>query len=193
MILPSAGVGNGWMVNSFTGRAGGAVVGNYTNVMATLTIYRTVNLSGSGVAFSNPFGSVTRNIGSFFTATPGVGTDFTMSNLGIFMSAGPSDPAVGYGIKVSFSATGPGVVTPHYQDGQSTVPGSSSSQGWYRDLNDNGILQADEYEIFGGWSQGNLMFELDATATPVPEPVSGLALLLPLSVLAARRRRARQC
>ncbi len=189
MVLPSAGAGNMWLLNSYTGHMGGSATGTYTNVIGTLSVFRTVNTAGSGPAFSNLIGSVSRSLPSFFASGPAIGIDFTMASLGIALSAPPSNPSVGYGVQISFSASGPGVVVPHYRNQGSIVPGSSSSQGWYRDLNDNGLLQADEYEVFAPWADGNLMFELDATATPVPEPVTGFALLVPLAALAARRRR----
>jgi hypothetical protein len=187
MVLPVAGAGSLWTLNSFTGHMGGSATGTYTGIVATLTVYRAVVTSGTGPAFADPFGSISRNLPSFFASGPGVGTDFTMSGLGIVLHSPPTDPSVGYGIKIAFTASGPGVVVPHYRDMASSVPGSSSSQGWYRDLND-GLIGADEYQVFAPWANGNLMFELDATATAVPEP-GALSMLAVPFLLSVRRRR----
>lgn len=189
MLLPSPGVGNVWTLNSFSGHMGGSTAGTFSNIVATLTLYKTVVTTGAGPAFSDPFGTVSRNLGSFFASGPGSGVDFTMTGLGIVLHSAPTDSSVGYGIKIGFSASGPGVVVPHYRDMASTVPGSFSSQGWYRDLNDDGLIGADEYQVFEPWANGNLMFELDATATAVPEPASMLALVLPSLLLVRRRKR----
>ncbi|HXH60825.1 MAG TPA: hypothetical protein VNI20_05645 [Fimbriimonadaceae bacterium] len=188
MVLPAPQKGTLWRVDSYTGQAGVSTAGSYTDFLATISIYRTVNLVGTGPAFSDLVGSTTRNLGSFFAGAPGTGPDFVANNLGIVLSAPPSDALVGYGILVSLTATGPGTVHPHLRNQQSTVPGSSSSSGWYRDLNGDSVLSADEYEVFEPWADGNLMFELSATALPVPEPASLLVLALPLAVLAKRRR-----
>jgi hypothetical protein len=189
VVLPSPGAGNMWVIDSFTGRVGGSATGSYSNVQATLTVFKTVVLTGTGPAFADPLGSATRSISPFFASAPGIGPDFTMSALGIALNSAPSDPGVGYGVRIAFSASGPGVVVPHYRDQQSTVAGSSSSQGWYRDLNDDGTLTANEYEVFAPWADANLMFEMDATATPVPEPATLVALLVPVALVLRRRRR----
>ena len=187
VIFPSPGAGNMWALGFFTGHIGGTAAGTYTNVMATVEFYRTVNLAGSGPAFSDLLGSDTLSIGSFSASGPGIGVDFTV-DVSTVLSAPPTDPSVGYGVRVAFSATGPGKVVPHYRNQHSTVAGSFSSQGWYRDLNDNGTLGADEYEVFAPWSEANLMFELDAVAVPVPEPTTAIALLFPTLVALMRRR-----
>jgi hypothetical protein len=189
MVLPDPGAGNMWLLNSFTGHMGASAAGTYFDVTATLTIYRTVFTSGSGPAFADPMGSSTQNLGSFFASGAGIGPDFTMTALNIALSAPPSNAAAGYGVHIVFSASGPGVVVPHYRNQQSTVPGSSSSQGWYRDVDDSGLITADEYEVFAPWADGNLTFELDATAVPVPAPAPLLSLLFPLGLMAVRRRR----
>jgi len=189
MIVPSAGSGNMWALIFFTGHMGATVAGTYTNVLVTVEFYRTVNLAGSGFAFADMLGSTTVPIGGFSAGAPGVGVDFS-ADVDTILSAPPTDPGVGYGVRVAFSATGPGKVVPHYRNQNSIIPGSSSSQGWYRDLNDDGTLGADEYEVFAPWAEANLMFELGAIAVPVPEPASAAVLLFPLGVLALRRKKA---
>jgi hypothetical protein len=178
-----------WHLVGVGGHMGGTATGTYTNVTPTITVYRTVNLTGSGPAFSDPLGSTTINIGGFTAGAPGMGVDF-IADISATLSSPPTDPSVGYGISISFAATGPGVVVPHYRDQHSTIAGSFSSQGWYRDLNDDGLLGADEYEVFAPWAEGNLMLEVYAVALPVPEPVSALVLLFPLGALALRRKMA---
>ncbi|MCH8978657.1 MAG: PEP-CTERM sorting domain-containing protein [Armatimonadetes bacterium] len=195
VILPNPGVGNMWVLNSLTTRYGTSTSGMYTNNIARLTVYRTVNLTGTGPAFSDPFGSATQNLNDFFSTGPGQGQIYTISGMSISLNAPPTNPTVGYGIKIDIFQSGgspnPGFVVPTYVDLASTVAGSSSSQGWYRDLNDDGTLAANEYEIFAPWTNGNLQFEINATASPIPEPASFIVLSLALGSLAAVRRRRR--
>ena len=190
--IADAGAGMQWQINSVD--FGLAVSGVQSWAAGRLTVkmsfYNNYNPAATGTTpvFSNLAGTYTHAMGGITTTATGT-TSFAITGS---QAANP--------FKLAAKSTNFGVTFEFFLDGTRTDLAQiawrdiaptvgTSHNGFFRDMNDDGIIAANEASNFANWTNGNARMRVNATAVPVPEPASMAALALGAGIVARRRRR----
>jgi hypothetical protein len=160
------------------------------NVKAVVSLFgdSTDATTGTAPVFSNPI--VSNATVNFGTQTMAVNTGYvyTVNFTNTFLT-GPANHKYGFTVRLLADD----VETPDLSPGLThNAPNwvGTSSKGWYRDADNNGVLTGSDWRNFGTSTDDNL--GLVVTATAVPEPGTMAALGLGIAAIAARRRRNRK-
>ncbi|MCH8979327.1 MAG: PEP-CTERM sorting domain-containing protein [Armatimonadetes bacterium] len=184
-LPPAAGAGNFWRITEISFIVVFTNAGNHSITDVGVDFYNQVDTVAGTPALSSHAGGFNGSTGSIMTsgANEALSLTFGGFTLDLAPAAGNSN---GYGVQLSMNSfTGPGLATFVYVDNPSTV--GSWSNGFLLDLDNDGVLEGDEFANFSGWTNGNLA--LSMTASAVPEPASMIALGIGAAALMARRRR----
>lgn len=133
----------------------------------------------SDVTWSTTLNSSTSTGAVFFNLT----LDYLTSNLEFLMASGQS---AGFTVDMRVDGLANNVLTLGMRDAAPNV-GSTTFNGYYRDVNSDGTLQQSEARNFTGWTNNNVALQIDAEA--VPEPATLTMVGMGVVALVARRKR----
>ncbi len=161
-----------------------ATAGTFTNLSAEIAVYNAWDPNAPGSVFSNLATSVTVPLEDV-TTTGATGYIYQVSiPSGVVLDTNPNK-----GVVITLRRGGVldnnlslGIVNRLPNPGSEVV-----ADLWYRDANDNGIIEATDARTFNGRDFDTVALTL--WATPVPEPSSFLVIGAGLAGLAALRRR----
>ncbi len=180
LIAPPAG--QRWRITTVEIVTRWTVAGQYTIDSLGISLYNQTQLGVGSPAFSDLAGSV--DVSRTFSSGELTVHFHRFNDLAIDLAPAPG--GIGYGIQLSLNSyTGPGVGTFGYKD-LFPSPGTSTN-GFFYDINDNGVITGNEFTSVPGWSTPNLVFRL--LATPIPEPASIVALGIGVLALIRRRKK----
>ena len=186
--LPALNAGLTYRINSITFvliQASSALKSITTNVKF-FTGVDTAAVAPNPI-FSSNVSNVTVGLGAnTVTSTSAylITLDYLANNLSFEV---PGGSVLGVSLTAKESGQTNNALTFALADAGSTVAGSAWSNGYFRDANDNGIIDPGEGRNIGGWTNGNLVFSIDATV--VPEPASLIALTLGTLAVIRRKRK----
>ena len=162
-----------------------ATAGTYTNITADIEVYNAWDPNAAtGSVFSNLVAAFTANLGDANTTGAAGYLIEVPVPAGVILDTNPNK-----GVVITLKHNGVldnnltlGVVDRLPNPGSEVV-----ADLWYRDANNNGIIEAGDARTFSGRNFDNVSLTL--WATPVPEPASFLVIGAGLAGLAALRRR----
>jgi hypothetical protein len=162
-----------------------ATAGTYTNITADIEVYNAWDPNAAtGSVFSNLAAAFTANLGDANTTGAAGYLIEVPVPAGVILDTNPNK-----GVVITLKHNGVldnnltlGVVDRLPNPGSEVV-----ADLWYRDANNNGIIEAGDARTFSGRNFDNVALTL--WATPVPEPASFLVIGAGLAGLAALRRR----
>lgn len=161
--------------------------GTYTNVTMQVIFWGAWNPSAaSGSVFSNQLSNVTWNLGTVTSTGNQVfpySLPYASNNLSFVMNSGQTG-----GIEVNILSGGVANTNLALTLRDQAPTAGSATNGFYRDANSNGILEASDARTFAGVSNANVYARLVASAIG-PEPGSMALLLVGTGGLLVRRRR----
>lgn len=187
--IADPGTGNFWQVDSVDFKM--FIVGAQTFAAGELTVQiRLWNVfdpaaTGATNAFSDLAGTISYSMGAR-TTTGNTLVTVTGATVTPFALA---PKTTNFGIDFGFFRNGVKTedVVMAYKDTAPVV--GTSPNGFFRDMNNDGLLQANEATNFANTTNTNAMVRINAT--PVPEPATLLALAAGAGALISRRRRSR--
>lgn len=189
--IASAGAGNFWKVTSID--FGIFLVGVQSwaagQVDARIKFYDSYNDTGTDPVFGNLVGTVDYNLGAL-VSTSNAAFGITGSTLATPIALPSSLTTLGFTVSFFDNTTGGRISTIRSAMTTTIVPTvGTSSNGFYRDANDNGVIESTEKFVFNSANPSdNVIIRFNGTATPVPEPASMAALGLGAMALIRRRR-----
>jgi WD40 repeat protein len=166
-----------WATTTFTGNAKAQI--RVWNLASDANSGTTDTMSGLVFDQTVDFGSVTMNPSTFLIATLSFAPDSFILNQ-------PNGNLYGFGIRLLADD----VENNNFSAGLTTGPApyvGGSTDGWYRDVANDGIFQGTDKRIFTG---NPSQLALSIKANPVPEPASMAVLGIGAAALLRRRKKA---
>lgn len=199
--IASPGAGNHWEISSID--FGMFILGAQTftsgQVVAKIDVFSSYVSDGVSPVFSNNVGTAYYAMGAI-TTTGNAAYAITGAALSTPIVLPSSTSTLGFTLGFYDGGTGARISSVRAAVTRATAPTvGSSPTGFYRDANDNGIIDpTGEYFVFTSSTTTDpydnvvIRFNANAVANPVPEPASMAVLGLGIAGIAARRRRNRK-